>query len=161
MFILDVKTGVLRSAEIVKASNRDLPLKNGGWNFDWKTAFKKPNSEIYLLRLLNDEHKTVQGVLKLVFNGGMIGMELIELHPDNLGKSKKHDLVAGCLIAFGCRESFKLDNDYQGYLTFEAKSVLIDVYKEKYGATQTFKNKMYISPEQGIKLISKYLDNKK
>jgi len=46
-------------------------------------------------------------------------------------------------------------------LTFESKTVLIDVYREKYGATQTFKNKMYISPQQGMKLISKYLDHKK
>ena len=161
MFILEVKTGVLQEAEIVKATNSNLPLKKDGWNFNWRTVFKQPNSEVFILQLRNDEHKTVQGALQLVSHSGMISMDLIEVHPNNLGKSKSFDLVAGCLIAFGCRESFKLENEYQGYLTFESKTLLIEVYKEKYGATQTFKNKMYISPEQGIKLISKYLENKK
>ena len=161
MFVLEGHSGFLQEAEIVKAVNSDLPLKKDGWSFNWKTAFKKTNSEIYILRIKKDKYKTVQGVIQLVFHNGMISIELIEVHPNNRGKNKKYDLVAGCLIAFGCRESFILDNDYQGYLTFESKTVLIDVYLEKYGAIQTFKNKMYISPEQGIKLISKYLDRKK
>jgi hypothetical protein len=161
MVVFEVKSGSLKEAEIVKAANIDLPLKKDGWSFNWRVAFKKANSEIYVLRLKQDKDKIVQGIVQLVFLNGMISMELIEIHPNNRGKNKKFDFVAGCLIAFGCRESFKLDNDYEGYLTFESKTVLIDVYREKYGATQTFKNKMYISPQQGMKLISKYLDHKK
>ena len=161
MVVFEVKRRLLREAEIVKAVNVDLPLKKDGWSFNWRIAFKKANSEIYVLRLKQDKDKIVQGIIQLVFLNGMISMELIEVHPNNRGKNKKFHFVAGCLIAFGCRESFKLDNDYEGYLTFESKTVLIDIYGEKYGATQTFRSKMYISPEQGIKLISKYLDHKK
>lgn len=161
MFVFEVKSGLLKEAEIVKASNKDLPLKKDGWNFNWRIAFKKANSEVYILRLKKGEDKTVQGVVQLTLLNGMMSMDLIEVHPNNRGKDKRLDFVAGCLIAFGCRESFKLDNEYEGYLTFESKTVLIDIYKEKYGATQTFRNKMYISPEQGINLITKYLNHKR
>ena len=161
MVVLEVKSGLLKKAEIVRAGNSDLPLNKDGWSFNWRIAFKKANSEIYILRLKQDKDKIVQGIIQLVFLNGMISMELIEIHPNNRGKYKQFDFVAGCLIAYGCRESFKLDNDYEGYLTFESKTVLIDIYREKYGATQTFNNKMYISPKQGIKLISKYLKHKK
>lgn len=161
MFVLDIKSGLLKEAEIVKAVNSELPLKKDGWSFNWRIAFKKEKSEIYILRLKKDKSKIVQGAIQLTLLNGMMSMELIEIHPNNRGKDKILDFIAGCLIAFGCRESFKLDNEYEGYLTFESKTILIDIYKEKYGATQTFGNKMYIAPEQGMNLISKYLNHKK
>ena len=65
--------------------------------------------------------------------------------------------VAGCLIAFGCREALKLKNAYKGYLTFVSKTSLIEWYSTKYYATQTLGTRMYIDPISGEKLISKYL----
>ncbi len=75
-----------------------------------------------------------------------------------IGPQKKFDHVAGCLIAFGCRESLKLNNAYKGYLTFVSKSKLVELYKDKYLATQTIGTRMYIDPMSGEELINKYLE---
>ena len=70
----------------------------------------------------------------------------------------KYNNVAGCLIAFGCRESLKLNSAYKGYLTFVSKSSLVELYKTKYYATQTLGTRMYIDPASGEKLINTYLE---
>ncbi len=88
-------------------------------------------------------------------------MNLIELAPHNIGKeSKRYEFVAGCLIAFGCYESFKLETNYKGFLTFETKTKLRAWYKKKYYAEDAMGNKMFIWPEDGIKLINEYLTRK-
>jgi hypothetical protein len=63
--------------------------------------------------------------------------------------------VAGCLIAFGCRESFKIESDYKGFLTFVSKTNLIKWYAEKYGAELALGNRMFIDWENGERLIEK------
>ena len=60
-------------------------------------------------------------------------MDLVEIAPHNIGqRDKRYRPVAGCLIAFGCRESFKLESSYKGFLSFESKTRLIAWYKKRY-----------------------------
>ena len=100
-------------------------------------------------------------MLQLKIAHGMQVMDIIEIAPHNIGsQNKKFDYVAGNLIAFACRESFKLENEYKGYLTFVSKSNLIEWYIDKYGAKQAVGQKMFIEPEISIKLIDKYLKSK-
>ena len=68
--------------------------------------------------------------------------------------------MAGCLIAFACRQSFKLESNYKGFLTFESKTKLIDWYIEKYNAKIAIGQKIYIEPKDGQKLINEYLNRK-
>ena len=92
---------------------------------------------------------------------GMLIMDTLEIAPHNIGsRNKKFYRVAGCLIAFGCRESLKLEmnNPYKGFLTFTSKSNLISIYQENYGATLAMGQRMYIDDIQGIKLIKNYLE---
>lgn len=86
-------------------------------------------------------------------------MELIELAPFNIGLKREYKNVAGCLIAYACKESLKLETAYKGYLTFVSKSTLVEWYKTKYYATQTIGTRMYIDPLSGEKLIETYLNN--
>ncbi len=51
----------------------------------------------------------------------MLIMDLLEIATHNIGKTKKYDDVAACLIAFACRESFTLEGNYKGYLSFVSK----------------------------------------
>jgi hypothetical protein len=161
MYVLDINAKQLVAAEIVEGTLNEMPLKKDGWNFNWRTAFKTRSSKVYILKLKSDD-KAIQGALQLLkTDDEMLIMELLELAPDNVGKNQKqYDYVAGCLIAFACRESFKLKSNYKGFLTFESKTKLKDWYIDKYGAQLAMGQKMYIDPNSGEKLIQKYLNRK-
>ncbi len=100
----------------------------------------------------------VEGALQLKFEYDMLVMDALELAPHNVGqKNKRYDYVAGCLIAFACRESFKIEGDYKGFMTFVSKTSLIKRYAKKYGAELALGQRMFIDWENGEKLIEQYL----
>ena len=62
-------------------------------------------------------------------------------------------------MAYGCLLSFELNKGpYKGYLSFISKGELIDYYIEKYNAELMYRERMYINPINGIKLIKKHLN---
>jgi len=85
-------------------------------------------------------------------------MDLIEIAPHNIGKGKRYERVAECLIAFARRESFEMEGDYKEYLTLVSKTNLNKWYSIKYGAKQAIGQKIYIDPEKGLELIEQYLN---
>ena len=134
-----------------------MPLNKDGWNFNWNKLIKEKNTKTYVLKLKGNSN-SVEGILQLRIENNMLIMDVIELAPHNIGSTnKKFDYVTGCLIAFACRESFKIEGNYKGFLSFTSKTNLIDWYKKKYGATQVLGQRMYIDDIIGIKLIEKYL----
>tara|TARA_Y100000310_G_scaffold345043_1_gene461357 strand:+ start:5153 stop:5644 length:492 start_codon:yes stop_codon:yes gene_type:complete len=159
--ILDIDNNQLVDAEIVPASDGQVPLKKNGWSFNWKNLLKEDNSEVFTLKL-KDVDESIEGMLQLKIKNEMLVMEVLEIAPHNIGReNKKYDYVAGCLIAFACRESFKLESEYKGYLTFVSKANLIEWYKKKYRAEQGLGQRMFISDESGLELISEYLNRAK
>lgn len=161
MYILDKQTNNLVEIEIVKGTLKDMPVQKDGWNFNWRSILKKNDTETYMLRLKSNP-SSIQGVLHLKEQEGMIIMDLVEIAPHNIGqKNKRYEYVAGCLIAFACRETFKLESNYKGFLSFESKTKLIEWYREKFYAKIAIGQKMYIEPEDGEKLIEEYLKRKK
>lgn len=157
IYILDKINGELVKSEIVPMDKNTIPLKKDGWNFNWRNLSKNGNGQSYILRTLNSPNQT-EGALCLKFEYGMVIMDALELAPHNIGqKNKRYDYVAGCLIAFGCRESFKIEGSYKGFLTFVSKTNLIKWYAEKYGAELALGQRMFIDWENGEKLIEKYL----
>lgn len=158
IYILDKINGELIESEIVLMDKKAIPLKKDGWNFNWRQLIGAENGRAYVLRTLNSPEQT-EGALYLRFDHDMLIMEALELAPYNIGqKNKRYDYVAGCLIAFGCRESFKIESDYKGFLTFVSKTNLIKWYAEKYGAELALGHRMFIDWENGERLIEKYLD---
>jgi len=156
IFIYDLGNKKRIEVEIVEASGK-IPFKKGGWKFNWNRLIKEKNSKTYVLRLIND-NQSIEGVLKLIIEYDMLIMDVIEIAPHNFGSSsKRFDYVAGCLIAFACRESFKIEGNYKGFLTFTSKTNLIEWYEKKYGATRALGRRMYIDDIAGLKLIEKYL----
>lgn len=158
MWILEIASDNQIEVVVEKASAKKLPLKKDGWNFNWRKQFKEIDTETYILQIRDTDK--IQGVVQLKTDGEMLLMNVVEVAPWNIGKRKIYDKVAGILIAFSCRESFKLESDYRGFLTFVSKSSLIKLYQKKYGATQALGQRMYIDPEQGLKLIKEYIDTK-
>jgi hypothetical protein len=156
--LLEVETGQEVEATISIAKPSDAPLKKDGWKFNWRELLRTEGSSFFKITL-NDSPKRVEGIVMLsVYFGEMVYMNNLELAPYNIGKGKKYDWVAGCLIAYGCRFSFEEGKgNYQGFLTFESKTELIPWYAKKYGAVRTLGQKMFIDIDQGEKLIEHYL----
>ena len=158
VYILDVQKDQLVKAEIVVPEPNEIPLKKDGWNFNWRKLSKEKNSKVFILRTIG-RNPSVQGALQLKIENEMLIMNVLEIAPHNIGrKNKKYDYVAGCLIAFACKESFKLKSTYKGFLTFMAKTSLINWYSKKYGASIGLGQRMYIDSENGLKLINEYLE---
>ncbi len=158
MYILDVANNELVEVEIVPATSAEMPLKKDGWNFNWRQLVKEYNTRTFVLRA-KEKSLNVEGVLQLRVENDMLIMDLVEIAPHNIGsKNKIFDYVAGCLIAFACRESFQIEGNYQGFLTFNSKTDLIDLYKNKYGAKLISGQRMYIDSDTGLQLIDEYLN---
>lgn len=161
IYILDKINEELIESEIVPMDKKTIPLKKDGWNFNWRQLSREENALTYVLRTLNSPDQT-EGALCLRYEHEMLIMDALELAPYNIGKkNKRYDYVAGCLIAFGCRESFKIESDYKGFLTFVSKTNLIKWYAEKYGAKLALGQRMFIDWETGERLIEKYLNQTK
>lgn len=157
VYILETKSKRLIEADIVVAERKNVPLKKDGWNFNWKQLVQEQNTQTFILKTI-ELPQSIEGALHLKVESGMLIMDAVEIAPHNIGKDKKrYDYVAGCLIAFACRESFKLEGSYKGFLTFVSKTNLIKWYSEKYGATLALGQRMFIDSEAGEKLINKYL----
>ena len=153
--ILETKTKKKKLAKIAKAILKEMPKKKDGWNFTWRTLFNVEGNEVYKLTL---EHKPseIEGMLMLtLMNDEMVYMNTIEIAPH------KYDHIAGCLIAYACLRSFELGkNNYEGFLTFESKTALIQLYHDRYGATLAAGQRMFIEPKKSLELIEKYLNLK-
>ncbi len=156
MFLTITKTKKRVKCSIVKLKTDKVPKKREGWKFNWHKALKESPKSTYVL--VDKEVNQIQGALQLKQDKGMLIMELLELSPQNIGKKGKYQNVAGCLIAYACRESIKLKTEYKGFVTFVSKTELIGWYKTKYFATQAIGQRMYIDPTSGNKLIKRYLE---
>ena len=106
-----------------------------------------------------DNPERLEGVLMLtLIDEEMLFMNNIEVSPGNYGSEGKYKNVAGGLIAYACYKSFELGKQhYLGYLTFDSKTKLIELYQNKYGATFAMGQKMFFDPQAGKALMRKYL----
>ncbi len=112
-----------------------------------------PDREVYKLTVLNNIH-IVQGITSLTIRPDHIFIHLIENAPFNKGKGKVYEGVAGNLVAFACRLSFQRGSG--GFVSFHAKTKLIDHYVESLGAYHYGNHLMVIDTEAALKLVDKY-----
>jgi len=137
---------------LTKADLKNITKKNG-WEFDWKQEFKQADRDIYKLTIVNNSH-IIQGLISLTEKQDHVYLHLIESAPFNKGKNKMYAGVPGNLIAFACKLSFH--RGYDGFVSFLAKSKLIDHYQETLQATHVGGHLMVINTTGAIKLIDKY-----
>lgn len=81
-------------------------------------------------------------------------MHLIESAPFNIGKHKAYFEVPANLVAFACKLSFQRGGE--GYISFIAKTKLINHYIESLGAVHFGGHLMVITTPVALKLINKY-----
>lgn len=160
VFLEEVSTGKKVGAVIEVITKSEMPSKNAEikWQFDWQELAKIEGVFFYKLTLKNSPTE-IEGLLMLtLINDEMLFMNNIEIAPHNYGREGRYDLVAGTLIAYACKKSFSMGQGYYlGFLAFESKSDLIDLYQKKYGASLAVGQKMFFSPEAGKRLLKKYL----
>lgn len=100
------------------------------FKFDW---VQYRNLEVYKLKVIADE--TIVGLICLIDHPAetenAIEIECLEISRENVGAGKKYDGIAGSLIAFACKESFK--RGHEGFVFLRPKSGLIKHYTEAYG----------------------------
>jgi hypothetical protein len=153
--IENVATGDSFPTEISYLTNADLKsiVKKNGWKFNWKKELDQPEREVFKLTIQNNPH-IIQGLVSLTIENDHVYMHLIESAPFNQGKAKVYLGVPGNLVAYACRLSFQ--RGFEGFVSFRAKTKLIDHYKTTLGAIHFGGHLMIIDSESANKLIEKY-----
>jgi hypothetical protein len=153
--IENVKTGDSFPTEISYLTKTDLKsvVKKNGWKFDWKKELGHAEREVYKLTILNNPN-IIQGLLSLSIEADHVYMHLIESASFNKGKEKVYYGVPGNLVAYACRLSFQ--RGFEGFVSFHAKTKLINHYKDSLGASHFGGNLMIINTVSAKKLIDKY-----
>lgn len=153
--IENVQTGDSFQTEISLLSSSEVKriTKKNGWQFNWKSEFKQPEKDIYKLTIVGNLN-IIQGLVSLEVKEDHVYMHLIESAEFNIGKDKVYLGIPGNLVAFACKLSFQRGND--GYVSFIAKTKLIEHYIDTLGAIHFGGHLMVITTESALKLIGKY-----
>lgn len=141
--------------EVTHLTKKDLKsiTKKNGWNFNWKTELNNDNLEVYKLTIANNPN-VIQGIISLSIEPDHVFMNLLESAPFNLRKEKLYEGVAGNLVAHACKLSFM--NGHDGFVSFSAKTKLIEHYERTLGAYHFGGHKMIIPSDAARKLVERY-----
>jgi len=124
-------------------------IKN--FNFNWL----KPTG-VTTLKLELKETGKILGLMSITDRSGDYAIEInmLESSKENVGKGKQYLNIAGCMIAYVCKESFR--KGYNGYVCLKPKTELIKHYATIYGMKHTGLY-MYVEGKDSYKIIIKYL----
>lgn len=137
---------------LAKADLKQVTKKNG-WNFNWKQEHDNNTREVYKLTIVNNPN-IIQGIVSFTIKADHLYMDLVESAPFNLGKSKLYEGVPGNLVAYACKVSFQ--KGFDGFVSFTAKTKLIEHYEKTLGAYHFGNHLMIIETHAAQKLIDKY-----
>lgn len=165
VIILEVETSldVKSKISLVTKNKAILPSINDGWRFNFSKHSTGKDYETYILTT-DKTPAIIEGCLIInTRTPFQVYMAFVEVAPHNKGNKKKYDRVAGCLIAFACRQSFIKGKE--GYLAFdvleekkENEVRLMKLYSQKYNAVRLDNSTtMIILPEGSEKLINEFL----
>lgn len=147
-------SGEVFDTQIVKLKPADAKsIKKIDWNFNWHDEIKEKTKQVYKLTTVNNP-AIIHGLISLTDKGDHIYLDLIESAKFNKGKNKLYKGVAGNLIAFGCKMSF--ERNYDGVVSFTAKTQLIEHYRQTLGAILFGGNRMFIDTKEAFVLVTKY-----
>jgi hypothetical protein len=137
MKIREIETGEDVSVQIEPFSEKDFKdIKKNRCQFPHFNWNKYKGKEVYKLHIKGDT--TILGAMCMTQHNAEDGydaieIDLLEVSAGNVGANKKYENIAGCLIAFACKESFKRGHD--GCVFLSPKTNLIHHYTSKYGMT--------------------------
>ena len=127
--------------------------KTKGWGFNWRTELAQNDREVYKLTIVSNP-SIIQGLTSLTIKSDHVYMNLVESAPFNIGKNKLYEGVPGNLVAFACKLSFQRGGG--GFVSFQAKTKLIDHYVKTLGAYHFGGHLMIVDSIAAQNLIDKY-----
>lgn len=141
--------------EVTRLTKTDLKsvTKKIGWNFNWRAELSNEILEVYKLTITNNP-TIIQGIISVSLESDHVFMNLLESAPFNIGKNKLYEGVAGNLVAHACKLSFM--NGFEGFVSFSAKTKLIEHYEKTLGAYHFGGHKMIIPTDASRKLVERY-----
>lgn len=154
MEITVVETGEKKKVMIRPVENEDLKiLTKKRYFFAWRTLQGK--ADLYKLCVLGDEN--ILGVMALVDEPSdkRIEIKLLASSRENLGKAKKHEGIAGCLIGYACREAVKKYADL-ACVSLVPKTELRSKYIARYGMMDAGRQ-LFLEAKPLNDLIFKYI----
>lgn len=162
-FIIDKLTNSIENVQSGDSFTTEISLltiaelkgitKKNGWRFNWVSEIKVPERDIYKLTIANNPN-IIQGIVSLEVKADHVYMHLIESAAFNIGRNKTYYGVPGNLVAFACKLSFQRGGE--GYVSFVAKTKLINHYIESLDAVHFGGHLMLITTQVALKLINKY-----
>lgn len=165
--IIVLGTGNKVDALIKEAKISDMPSIQEYWRFDFKKQMKNLKNATGYILVREDTPQVIEGcmIFQLV-NKREPYLAFVEVALHNKGDEKRHDHVAGCLIAFAFKLSLiKGIGEFNGALHFkvgekrkEDEIKLMTLYSTKYNAYRLGDSKiMAIYDADGEELIQRYL----
>lgn len=140
---------------LTKADLKQVTKKNG-WAFNWKSELNDNTRSVYKLTIVGNPG-IIQGLLSFTIQPDHIYMDLLESAPFNRGRNKLYEGVPGNLVAYACKVSFQ--HGFDGYVSFTAKTKLIQHYEKTLDAVHFGGHLMIINTIAANKLIDKYFKN--
>jgi hypothetical protein len=144
--LIAVVIGELTATDIAKIR------RNKEFIFDWELEQSTELCKLYL----KDDESQILGLLSLKDYPEelRIHINLIEVIKSQVGKTRTLDHIAGCLIAYACALAFS--RGYEGFVSLQPKTRLIDLYQDKYGFRQ-YGRLLAVEYEISKQLIDKYI----
>lgn len=152
--IINAVTGDVFDTEVLVANLKDLKATKKEWHFDWEKELKK--GKVYKL-VIEGNPNVGQGLLSLIDQKDNIYVSLVENAPYNIGANKVYEGVAGNLFAFACKVAF--EQGYEGYISFHAKTELVEHYMKSLGAKRINGQLMYVDTREASILVNRYFKN--
>lgn len=154
MEITIVVTGEKKEVIIRPVEDEDYEfLTKKRYSFVWKRL--KGEASLYKLSISGDED--ILGVMALIDERGdsRIEIKLLASSKENVGPEKIHEGIAGCSIAYACRESVKKYAE-KACVSLVPKTKLKVKYMNKYGMMDGGRQ-VYLEGRPLLDLIAKYL----
>ncbi|MCG8475923.1 MAG: hypothetical protein MI784_10665 [Cytophagales bacterium] len=153
MYIIHRLSGEKKEAQMQLIGDRE-GIDSEQFGFPWKEYRHEFNQgEIYGLFVKSSGE--LVGLMSIEKRTDHVYVHLVEASRANMGKSKHHERIAGCMFAFAgvlASEAFGPD----GYLLLQAKDRLISHYRKAYGFELGFNRYMGLYDEALRTLIRHY-----
>ena len=153
--IVNAVTGEVFETEFERVTKNEI--RKSDWLFNWHAELKDKTNEVYKMTTVENKN-IIQGLISLKNRENFIFVNLVENAKFNRGKEKIYIGVGGNLFAFACYIS--KERDFEGFVGFDAKSTLIEHYRNTLGAEKALGQRMFITNKSADILMKQYFKNK-